>query len=374
MTKKKLWIIGAIVLVIIGALVIGLVAGRNSESDEASVSWQEQYDLGVRYLSEGNYEEAIIAFAAAIEIDPKQVNSYIGCADAYIGLGNYEDATNILQRGYDETQNDELLIKIQDIEKTLNQTENSSTPELNEADFAVMKTLYQLMQAEDYLSIRNLVVCLDTGTLDLEKFFSEKIGGLYIFDGETFQSSKNGYGLVMIEGGLAFGSFSDGLPNGKCTILSGFQNTQTSYTLTSGEFSNGVLNGAGKENWVYHHEIEESGDLHYNAKEFVCNTWIDDVAVGNVEITTYGTNYSNDILTYFITTDYIQTGTDGMFLEGYSKCIRNDSVDSSPQEGDISDVRAAEYSYAIEINGSCFDQFSNNGYFSWKDSEGNWIE
>ena len=33
--------------------------------------WQEQYDLGVRYLSEGNYEEAVIAFTAAIEIDPK---------------------------------------------------------------------------------------------------------------------------------------------------------------------------------------------------------------------------------------------------------------------------------------------------------------
>lgn len=32
--------------------------------------WQEQYDLGMRYLSEGNYEEAILAFAAAIEIDP----------------------------------------------------------------------------------------------------------------------------------------------------------------------------------------------------------------------------------------------------------------------------------------------------------------
>ena len=35
-------------------------------------SWQEQYDLGVRYLSEGNYEEAVIAFTAAIEIDPNR--------------------------------------------------------------------------------------------------------------------------------------------------------------------------------------------------------------------------------------------------------------------------------------------------------------
>ena len=33
---------------------------------EAAPTWQEQYDLGIRYLSEGNYEEAIIAFTAAI--------------------------------------------------------------------------------------------------------------------------------------------------------------------------------------------------------------------------------------------------------------------------------------------------------------------
>ena len=38
--------------------------------DEA-LDWQTQYDLGVRYLSEGNYEEAILAFEAAIEIDPR---------------------------------------------------------------------------------------------------------------------------------------------------------------------------------------------------------------------------------------------------------------------------------------------------------------
>lgn len=50
-------------------------------------TWQEQYDLGVRYLSEGNYEEAIIAFTAAIEIDPKRAEAYLGRGDAYISSG-----------------------------------------------------------------------------------------------------------------------------------------------------------------------------------------------------------------------------------------------------------------------------------------------
>ena len=46
-------------------------------------SWQTIYDLGVRYLSEGNYEEAIIAFTAAIEIDPKSAEVYEQRGNAY---------------------------------------------------------------------------------------------------------------------------------------------------------------------------------------------------------------------------------------------------------------------------------------------------
>lgn len=55
---------------------------------QAEPSWQVQYDLGVRYLSEGNYEEAIIAFIASIKIDPKQPDAYVKLADAYIGVGD----------------------------------------------------------------------------------------------------------------------------------------------------------------------------------------------------------------------------------------------------------------------------------------------
>lgn len=54
-------------------------------------TWQEQYDLGVRYLSDGNYEEAIIAFTAVIEIDPKNIDSFLGRASAYIGSGETEE-------------------------------------------------------------------------------------------------------------------------------------------------------------------------------------------------------------------------------------------------------------------------------------------
>lgn len=72
----------------------------------AAATWQEQYNLGVRYLSEGNYEEAIVAFTAAIEIDPKRAEAFVGRGDAYIcngetaenlaaALGDYEAAISL---------------------------------------------------------------------------------------------------------------------------------------------------------------------------------------------------------------------------------------------------------------------------------------
>lgn len=60
--------------------------------------WQEQYDLGTRYLNEGNYEEAVIAFTAAIEIDPKRVEAYVGAAQAYTAMGKRRQAAEILDK------------------------------------------------------------------------------------------------------------------------------------------------------------------------------------------------------------------------------------------------------------------------------------
>lgn len=67
-----------------------------SSCSKGTSAWQEQFDLGTRYLSEGNYEEAVLTFTAAIEIDPKQVGAYEKLADVYIALGDYEQAAQIL--------------------------------------------------------------------------------------------------------------------------------------------------------------------------------------------------------------------------------------------------------------------------------------
>ncbi len=85
------------------ALFLLLCACGNS-----ATTWQEQYDLGLRYLSEGNYEEAIIAFTAAIEIDPKMAIAYEKLAEAYTESGDVTAAVTALAKGVEVTGDEAL--------------------------------------------------------------------------------------------------------------------------------------------------------------------------------------------------------------------------------------------------------------------------
>ena len=99
------------------ALVLGLCACAQKAETSAveAPTWQEQYDLGVRYLSEGNYQEAIIAFTAAIEIDPKQPDVYEKLAEIYIATGDTEQARKILEDGCAITGSETLQIRLAEI-------------------------------------------------------------------------------------------------------------------------------------------------------------------------------------------------------------------------------------------------------------------
>ena len=55
------------------------------------LTWQDQYDLGMKYLEKGSYQEAVTAFQQAIALDAKQQSTYIGAGDAYLGLAQSED-------------------------------------------------------------------------------------------------------------------------------------------------------------------------------------------------------------------------------------------------------------------------------------------
>lgn len=69
---------------------------------------QRQLELGQRYLEEGDYEAAIVAFDEVISIDEKQPQAYIGKAAAYVAMEDYENAVEVIEDGYEQIPDPEL--------------------------------------------------------------------------------------------------------------------------------------------------------------------------------------------------------------------------------------------------------------------------
>ncbi len=66
-------------------------------------------------MKEMNYEQAIVEFQKILEIEPKNVDAYIGLAEAYVGLGYTDKAIETLEKGYENTDNERIENKIREI-------------------------------------------------------------------------------------------------------------------------------------------------------------------------------------------------------------------------------------------------------------------
>lgn len=112
---------------VLASVVIVLCLCACGQKEAAPTTWQGQYDLGIRYLSEGNYEEAIIAFTVAIEIDPKNKDAYLGLAEVYIAQGEFDKAEEILEKGFDITGDERLSTRLEEIKSRNNESANNDS-------------------------------------------------------------------------------------------------------------------------------------------------------------------------------------------------------------------------------------------------------
>ena len=115
-----------IILIVIAAaaavVVIAFAMFKFSEKKQQE-EWQEQYDLGEQALLDEDYDQAVVNFTEAIEIDPEEPDAYIGRGDAYAGQGktdealaDYEQARDILEEDLKENPDDEEIAdKMDDI-------------------------------------------------------------------------------------------------------------------------------------------------------------------------------------------------------------------------------------------------------------------
>ena len=94
--RRKLWsqLIAVIVLVAV------LLTSCGSKAATAT----DKIELGQKYLIELNYTEAIASFTEAIKLDPNNIQAYMGRAEAYLALGEYDKALEDYQFVCEKTE------------------------------------------------------------------------------------------------------------------------------------------------------------------------------------------------------------------------------------------------------------------------------
>ena len=80
--KKTLRLLAAVLLA------VALLTACTSKAQKA----MEKVELGQKYLTEQNYTEAVASFTEAIGLDPENIPAYMGRAEAYVALKQYDDA------------------------------------------------------------------------------------------------------------------------------------------------------------------------------------------------------------------------------------------------------------------------------------------
>ncbi|MGN0408066.1 MAG: DUF6273 domain-containing protein [Bacteroides sp.] len=119
--NKKVIISVSIVIVLLVVVIAGTLIIQATPANRL----KRQLRLAEKYLTEMNYEQALIAYGEAIKIDPKCEQAYLAMADIYIKTGNVQKAVELLENGQKNIQTDTINGKLNEI-RNLDESENQS--------------------------------------------------------------------------------------------------------------------------------------------------------------------------------------------------------------------------------------------------------
>lgn len=156
---------------------------------KAEAGWQEQYDLGIKYVNEAKYEEAVLAFTKALEIDPMQTSVYISLAESYMRQGDYSSALSTVDKAIEVTGRSQQLTELKNqIANLLNpgpaRTERETYPDGSfriyeyRADDTLMRTLDYA--TEDYMY--SLTEFDSNGKTTRKEWYTESGGTEFIYE------------------------------------------------------------------------------------------------------------------------------------------------------------------------------------------------
>ena len=112
MKKKTVLLCIALACFVILAIVIGLILALKSR--DHSPSWRSSYNLGVRYLENGNYNEAVLYLSLSISVKERTEN-YMARAEAYTQLREFSKAAQDYRNAAElDGKNPEVWLKLAD--------------------------------------------------------------------------------------------------------------------------------------------------------------------------------------------------------------------------------------------------------------------
>ena len=244
--RKKIIIITLVVAAAAVALMLVLMFSSGGKARELS----KQLDLGKRYLDELDYDNALIAYNKAIDIDPKCEDAYIGAADSYIGLNKYPEAKEVVQKGIGILPESNVLKnKLAEIERLSEEATQTETSVRNSEDeeenftgiseevMAELEKIISLIQSGDDESAANE---LRTGTFATAM---ERLDELREKGKMIVETSKGKIGLYRINNAyyVYIGNYSgDGTRSGNAAWLSG---TDSGAYIAKGQWTDDKPNG-----------------------------------------------------------------------------------------------------------------------------------
>lgn len=153
--KAKLKFIIPIVIAVIAIIIAALCIDFTPEK---KVDIPSLVSTAQKYLIENNYEQAIAEFNKIIEIDPMNVDAYVGIADAYIGMGDTEKAIEWLEKGYALTGDERIKNMIDELNFENSVTGATTVTSKTETEITTKEskpTELQISYADDWYSVFN---------------------------------------------------------------------------------------------------------------------------------------------------------------------------------------------------------------------------
>ena len=197
---KALLAIVSVALVCAAAIITTVILLNTSPA----IKTENYLNSAAKYLIEMDYEQAIIAFDKVLEIDPMNVEAYLGKAKALLEMDENEKAHTLLKEGYSKTGSElifEMLKSINPTEIFSGDSSDDSQPEEN----VTIEHIKYVYQDPMCLAIEKTLTDYLKGVPITDTTNFDKVTSLTILGNDVYVCCNEHVGAGRVEGGYSFG-------------------------------------------------------------------------------------------------------------------------------------------------------------------------